>query len=548
MLRFTPALGEVVTSVSDFNATGDGVTDDTAAIQAAIDALPASGGILHFPTGNFLCESGLSFVDRVSVRVTGDGGPTGGAAGTSRLTFTQTTGSRCIDARSTTGVTFENLYILQSGAGFTGHVVDFTHSAAAQDSSLGGVYRTFIDGVATAASLINLAKTHTMTVSGCNLVDGVCAIMGGGADYANQILVESNIFQLQATAPIISATGVNGQTWTITHNTFEPLASSAAAALYSTSGITGLIYSGNWHGDANTSGTWINVGALIGASITGNLFATGANGVVVTAAQNNLGNVISANMFMNLTKALDVSAATTWQGDFALNLFDTVTTPLTGTPSAGRYQTSATSQMNYQGSQLLSSAVSNGVGGLLSQVMWAVHTGGSANRGIVVKGAASQSANLQEWRDSADTVLARITSSGYLEAPGVNVATTVTDTVADDTTSGPYLTMGPNFAVFWNRNTVTNIPLIVVGMAGQTGKLQQWQTSGGTPVANIGPSGDLYFAGALTHAGTTAGFFGTTPVTQPTARADTAGVNLANLELEVNDLKAKLRALGLMAT
>ena len=41
--------------VRDFGATGDGVTGDTAGIQAAVDAASASGGgIVFFPTGRFL--------------------------------------------------------------------------------------------------------------------------------------------------------------------------------------------------------------------------------------------------------------------------------------------------------------------------------------------------------------------------------------------------------------------------------------------------------------------------------------------------------------
>lgn len=43
-------------SVKDFGAVGDGVTNDTAAIQAAIDAVNAAGGgVLFFPAGNYLC-------------------------------------------------------------------------------------------------------------------------------------------------------------------------------------------------------------------------------------------------------------------------------------------------------------------------------------------------------------------------------------------------------------------------------------------------------------------------------------------------------------
>lgn len=40
-------------SVKEFGATGDGITNDTAACQLAIDSLP-NGGILHFPPGEYL--------------------------------------------------------------------------------------------------------------------------------------------------------------------------------------------------------------------------------------------------------------------------------------------------------------------------------------------------------------------------------------------------------------------------------------------------------------------------------------------------------------
>lgn len=43
------------------------------------------------------------------------------------------------------------------------------------------------------------------------------------------------------------------------------------------------------------------------------------------------------------------------------------------------------------------------------------------------------------------------------------------------------------------------------------------------------------------------GFFGTTPVAQPSANADTSGATLGQLETEVNELKQLLRDVGLMA-
>jgi len=47
-------------SVKDFGAVGDGVTDDTAAIQAAIDALPNNNAALIFPAGVYKISSQIT--------------------------------------------------------------------------------------------------------------------------------------------------------------------------------------------------------------------------------------------------------------------------------------------------------------------------------------------------------------------------------------------------------------------------------------------------------------------------------------------------------
>ncbi|MCX7597279.1 MAG: hypothetical protein N2512_00200 [Armatimonadetes bacterium] len=56
--RVPAAAGATVISVTDFGATGDGVTDDRPAIQAALDALAAKGGgTLRIPKGTYLLDS-----------------------------------------------------------------------------------------------------------------------------------------------------------------------------------------------------------------------------------------------------------------------------------------------------------------------------------------------------------------------------------------------------------------------------------------------------------------------------------------------------------
>ncbi len=54
-----------VVSVKDFGAVGDGVTDDTAAIQAALDSLPSAGGEVYVPTGQYRVTAGLVASKRV---------------------------------------------------------------------------------------------------------------------------------------------------------------------------------------------------------------------------------------------------------------------------------------------------------------------------------------------------------------------------------------------------------------------------------------------------------------------------------------------------
>jgi hypothetical protein len=59
-------------SVKDFGAVGDGVTDDTVAIQAAIAALPVDGGDLIFPPGQYLFSTKITVSKKV--RLIGSGG------------------------------------------------------------------------------------------------------------------------------------------------------------------------------------------------------------------------------------------------------------------------------------------------------------------------------------------------------------------------------------------------------------------------------------------------------------------------------------------
>ena len=76
-------------SVKDFGAVGDGVTDDTAAIQAAIDAVSsANSGVVNIPAGVYKTSAELT-LDTQGVVLQG----AGGHVGSTKIIATHTTGS-----------------------------------------------------------------------------------------------------------------------------------------------------------------------------------------------------------------------------------------------------------------------------------------------------------------------------------------------------------------------------------------------------------------------------------------------------------------------
>lgn len=60
-------------NVKDYGAEGDGITNDQTAIQDAIDALPANGGLVLFPEGIYLIEGLILVPDYVTLQGVGFG-------------------------------------------------------------------------------------------------------------------------------------------------------------------------------------------------------------------------------------------------------------------------------------------------------------------------------------------------------------------------------------------------------------------------------------------------------------------------------------------
>lgn len=57
--------------IQQYGGTGDGVTNNTTALQAAVDALTAGGGTIYMPAGTYLCSTSIAW--KSNVNLVGDG-------------------------------------------------------------------------------------------------------------------------------------------------------------------------------------------------------------------------------------------------------------------------------------------------------------------------------------------------------------------------------------------------------------------------------------------------------------------------------------------
>jgi hypothetical protein len=100
--------------------------------------------------------------------------------------------------------------------------------------------------------------------------------------------------------------------------------------------------------------------------------------------------------------------------------------------------------------------------------------------GLRVRGAASQTANLQEWQNSAGTNLAVISQGGVLRL------TNITDL---NSTGSLFRMNAANIQI--DTRSAGNIGLIITGASGQSQNLQDWQAFGGSTIARVSSTGQM---------------------------------------------------------
>lgn len=177
--RWIGVPGEIV-SVQDFGAAGDGITDDTVAIQAAIDMAKANGGTIVFRGGTYLVET--LTIDGANYELDTSSG----------VTFKQKSG---LSGTHPILHFSKARRVSMGGARFIGNIATDTgeaHHAVYMEScksvSLGSLYGTDIRGdvlyhYARDSSYDEMAFGNFVeSVSGTNVFRCLVALVGGGCD------------------------------------------------------------------------------------------------------------------------------------------------------------------------------------------------------------------------------------------------------------------------------------------------------------------------------------------------------------------------------
>jgi len=110
-----------------------------------------------------------------------------------------------------------------------------------------------------------------------------------------------------------------------------------------------------------------------------------------------------------------------------------------------------------------------------------ITTSSASVKPLIIQGAASQSASLQEWQDSAGSVLAKVSATGALTSSGSMTITNGAVVLAvNQVVYSPTYSLMQFGASIKATNYYTSVPTFIVqGPASQTANLQEWQNSAG---------------------------------------------------------------------
>ncbi len=319
-----------------FGGVADGSTDNSAALTAAIAALPATGGTIFLPpqASPYVFASAWNFASKSFIRIRGGGPVTGGgsAAGT-LVKFTGTSGP-LVSAGSSTSLELEDL-LVQWPAAFTGTVVDFSGSL------LNRISRCLFQatgGGSAAAVIVGLDNAMRAVIERSVFHNAAVGIQGiATAGHSSNVVTirECNFSSGTPNGDISTAHISNpGQGWRIEGNAFEmgQLAGNCAALTTPLASGFGTKISGNWIGDTGANAvTLLSLGS--GAMVEGNYIGGSAASTAMSVVNSAGGVTILGNQLD--THSVGVLLGSSVNRFLYANQRATVTTEISGTPTSG---------------------------------------------------------------------------------------------------------------------------------------------------------------------------------------------------------------------
>lgn len=299
-----------------YNAAGDGTTDDTAAIQAAVDDAAASGGAkgVQFPApeagGYYKCTGQIDLESTVGLTLLGPGGRVEPVSDLAPCAIVYTgTAASFVKAGKSHGLTLDGLAIQVSSVSFTGDIITLDNDGAAGAVSYStSIVNCMIGGRTSAArharSCIQAQGAVELFVDLCTFGYADHHIIGHAADgtmpFSNAVTITRNRFNQHNVHAVNIFHGVQ---WAIKNNVFEQQyggsgSSGVAAAISdvevggSTRGPCAAEITGNGFWDCD-SGAWINIYAF-GQLIAGN-YATLGDGATFVLFNGGAGGKLSSN-------------------------------------------------------------------------------------------------------------------------------------------------------------------------------------------------------------------------------------------------------------
>src|SRR5208282_2937101 len=174
-------------NVMYYGATGNGSTDDTTAINAAIAAITSTKAVLYFPAGTYVVSSTLTLA--APVRVVGD-------SQASTIVFLKASSNCNVFAVTSSNVSFEQLKVDGNSANNTGNIFGISYATTLSNFTLKSV------------SVINCGNGVIMLSDSNVLVDG-CVFSGSlGSQFGYEFTVGVASSNVTIVNSLFDSTGV----------------------------------------------------------------------------------------------------------------------------------------------------------------------------------------------------------------------------------------------------------------------------------------------------------------------------------------------------